>query len=135
MTGRPSVLFVCVKNSGKSQMAAALLRHVAGDTLVVHSAGTHPGGGLNHLSVQVLSEVGIDMTGEHPKALTFEAVHGADLVVTLGREATVDQVPGTRFETWDTDEPSLRGIEGIERMRQIRDDIAARVEGLNRQLG
>lgn len=124
---RPSVLFVCVKNAGKSQMAASLMRKLVGDDVEVHSAGTVPGGALNALSVQVLQEVGADTADEHPKALDPELVQAVDLVVTLGRAAQVDPVPGTKFENWDTDEPSERGIDGIERMRLVRDDIAARV--------
>ncbi|MBM4554963.1 phosphatase [Prescottella equi] len=131
---KPSVLFVCVKNGGKSQMAAGLMRKAAGDTVEVHSAGTKPGAAVNALSAQSLLEVGVDITAETPKAIDPQLVRGVDLVVTLGREAHVDPVPGTRFENWDTDEPSERGIDGIERMRLVRDDIAARVEQLTGQL-
>ena len=104
--GRPRVLFVCVKNAGKSQMAAGLMRHVAGDTVEVRSAGTKAGTSLNKLSVASLLEVGVDITGEHPKALTEEMVADADVVVILGREAHVAEVADTRFFTWVTDEPS-----------------------------
>jgi arsenate-mycothiol transferase len=128
---RPSVLFVCVRNSGKSQMAAGLMRHLAGDRVQVSSAGTDPGAALNALSVEALLEVGVDVTDEHPKPVTAEMVRAADLVVTLGLVVTLDHVPGTRFETWDTDEPSTRGIDGMARMRLIRDDINARVQQLN----
>ncbi len=131
---KPSVLFVCVKNGGKSQMAAGLMRKAAGDTVEVHSAGTKPGAAVNALSAQSLLEVGVDITAETPKAIDPQLVRGVDLVVTLGREAHVDPVPGTRFENWDTDEPSERGIDGIDRMRLVRDDIAARVEQLTGQL-
>ena len=102
MARKPSVLFVCVKNGGKSQMAAGLMRHAAGD--------------------------------ESPKAIDPAIVRDVDLVVTLGREANVEYIAGTAFENWDTDEPSLRGIDGIERMRLVRDDIAARVEARTRRL-
>lgn len=132
--GRPSVLFVCVKNAGKSQMAASLMRKLAGDDVEVHSAGTAPGAALNPLSVQVLDEVGADTTGERPKSLDPQLVQSVDVVVTLGREAHVDPVPGTDFENWDTDEPSERGIDGIERMRLVRDDIASRVAELAARL-
>ena len=131
---KPSVLFVCVKNGGKSQMAAGLMRKVAGDRVVVHSAGTAPGSAINELSAQSLLEVGVDITGEHPKPIDPALLREVDLVVTLGREAHVEVPPGTGLENWDTDEPSERGIEGIERMRLVRDDIAARVEELNEQL-
>ena len=127
---RPRVLFVCVKNGGKSQMAAGLMRLRAGDTVEVHSAGTQPGTTINELSAASLTEIGVDITGEHPKPVTADAVRAADLVVTLGREAQVEPVPGTRFENWDTDEPSERGIEGMERMRLVRDDIDRRVQDL-----
>lgn len=127
---RPSVLFVCVKNGGKSQMAAGLMRRAAGDRVEVGSAGTRPGASLNAQSVESLRELGIDITGEAPKLLTPEMVADADLVVALGREAVVEPVDGTPVENWDTDEPSDRGIEGMERMRLVRDDIAARVDEL-----
>lgn len=131
---KPSVLFVCVKNGGKSQMAAGLMRQAAGDTVDVHSAGTQPGTALNALSVQSLAEVGIDIADQSPKAVDPQLVRDVDVVVTLGREARVEPVPGTRFENWDTDEPSDRGIDGIERMRLVRDDIAARVTDLATEL-
>lgn len=131
---KPSVLFVCVKNAGKSQMAAGLMRKIAGATVDVYSAGTKPGTGVNALSAECLLEVGVDITGEHPKPLDPELVGDVDIVVTLGNEAHVEPVQGTRFETWDTDEPSERGIDGIDRMRLIRDDITARVRVLAEQL-
>lgn len=127
---RPAVLFVCVKNAGKSQMAAGLLRMIAGDAVQVHSAGTTPGNAINDLSAQVLAEVGIDITEESPKPVDPQLVRNVDVVVTLGREAHVDPTPGTRFERWDTSDPSERGIDGIERMRLVRDEIAARVDDL-----
>ena len=128
------MLFVCVKNGGKSQMAAGLMRQIAGDRIDVYSAGTSPGSALNGLSVQSLQEVGADIIGEHPKPIDPALLRKVDLVVTLGREARVDVPPGTRLENWDTDEPSERGIEGIERMRLVRDDITARVQRLAEQL-
>jgi len=127
---RPQVLFVCVKNGGKSQMAAGLMKSRAGDTVEVHSAGTKPGSKINELSAASLAEVGVDITGEQPKLITDGDVRAADVVLTLGREAHVEPVPGTRFEDWDTDEPSERGIEGMERMRLVRDDIDRRVQDL-----
>lgn len=131
---KPSVLFVCVKNGGKSQMAAGLMRRTAGNAVDVHSAGTKPGTAVNALSAQSLLEIGVDITAETPKPIDPQLLRGVDVVVTLGREAHVDPVPGPRFENWDTDEPSERGIDGIERMRLIRDDIAARVTHLADQL-
>jgi len=124
------VLFVCVKNGGKSQMAAGLMAKRAGDAITVESAGTKPGSAVNGLSAESLAEVGVDITGGTPKPVTPEMVEAADVVVTLGREAHVDAVPGTAFENWDTDEPSERGIDGIERMRLVRDDIARRADDL-----
>jgi arsenate-mycothiol transferase len=135
MVDRPSVLFVCVKNGGKSQMAAGLMRQVAGDAIAVDSAGTQPGPTINALSAASLAEVGIDISDQTPKPVTGDLVRAADVVVTLGRDAKVDPVAGTRVENWDTDEPSARGIEGMERMRLVRDDIATRVRDLAARLG
>ncbi|MDA2889817.1 low molecular weight phosphatase family protein [Mycolicibacterium sp. BiH015] len=133
-SSKPSVLFVCVKNGGKSQMAAGLMRQVAGDTVIVYSAGTKPGTAVNELSAQALLEVGVDITAEQPKPVDYELARDVDLVVTLGREATLDPLPGTRVENWDTDEPSERGIDGLDRMRLVRDDIATRVQQLHTAL-
>ena len=133
-TQHPHVLFVCVKNGGKSQMAAGLLRAAAGDALGVSSAGTRPGGALNAQSVDALLELGVDIRDERPRALEPALVEEADLVVVLGREAAVTSHDGTPVEVWETDEPSERGIEGMERMRLVRDDIAARVEALRERL-
>jgi arsenate-mycothiol transferase len=130
----PSVLFVCVKNGGKSQMAAGLMRHAAGDTITVTSAGTQPGTAVNALSAAALAELGVDITTETPQVVTEAMVRAADLVVTLGRDAFVEPIDGTRFETWDTVEPSELGIDGLERMRLVRDDIATRVATLRVQL-
>ncbi|WP_170981085.1 low molecular weight phosphatase family protein [Mycolicibacterium sp. CR10] len=131
---KPSVLFVCVKNGGKSQMAAGLMRQLAGDTVTVYSAGTKPGDAVNDLSAQALLEVGVDITDEQPTPVDYELARHVDLVVTLGREAQLDPLPGTRVENWDTDEPSERGIDGLERMRLVRDDITARVQRLHTAL-
>ena len=130
----PQVVFVCVKNGGKSQMAAALMRQIAGDSIRVLSAGTQPGGELNALSVESLSAVGASTEGEYPKQLTTEMLQSADVVVVLGQEAEVAAGPETKVERWDTDEPSLRGIEGRERMDLVRDDIARHVRALAREL-
>ena len=131
----PAVLVVCVGNGGKSQIAAALMRRRAGDAVEVHSAGTKPKGELNALSVQSLEEVGASTSGEYPKPIDPALLARMDVVVTLGSEARVEPVDGPVFETWVTDEPSTRGIEGMERMRLVRDDIAARVAGLAERLG
>ncbi|MGW4632887.1 thioredoxin-disulfide reductase [Nocardia sp. NPDC004415] len=131
---RPTVLFVCVRNSGKSQMAAALMRQTAGPDIEVHSAGTDPGSGLNALSVQVLDEVGASTDGEHPKPIDPNLYSGIDLVVVLGAEAKVEAPEGLPVQTWITDEPSERGIDGIDRMRLVRDDIATRITQLTEQI-
>ena len=123
-------MFVCVKNGGKSQMAAGLMRNLAGDSVHVYSAGTKPGDSINPLSAESLAEVGVDIPAETPKPIDPGLVRGVDFVITLGREAHVDPVAGTEFENWDTDEPSERGIDGLERMRLIRDDIATRAADL-----
>ncbi|UGT62184.1 low molecular weight phosphatase family protein [Nocardia asteroides] len=133
-TTTPSVLFVCARNSGKSQMAAALLRQAGPGLVRVHSAGTDPGTALNPLSVQVLEEVGATVDGEYPKPLDPAIAAHAEVVVVLGTEAELDLPPGPRLLRWDTDEPSARGIDGIERMRLIRKDIAARVHALLTEL-
>lgn len=130
----PSVLFVCVKNGGKSQMAAGLMRKAVGDAVEVHSAGTKPSGTVNALSAEALLEVGVDLAGEQPKPIDPKLLSRIDYVITLGSEARVDLVDGPTFENWNTDEPSERGIDGIERMRLVRDDIAARVEELASRL-
>jgi arsenate-mycothiol transferase len=131
----PSVLFVCVKNGGKSQMAAGLMHEIAGAAVDVHSAGTKPGSEVNKVSAESLAEVGVDISRETPKPIAPQLLRDVDIVVTLGREAHVEPVAGTRFENWDTDEPSERGIDGIERMRLVRDDIEERVRRLLEELG
>ncbi|QIK71292.1 low molecular weight phosphatase family protein [Propioniciclava coleopterorum] len=130
----PRVLFVCVKNGGKSQMAAALLRSLAGDAVEVSSAGTRPGEGLNALSVASLDAVGASTAGERPRQLTEDMMRVADRVIVLGAEAELPQVAGVTVERWITDEPSERGIDGRERMDLVRDDIAARVRTLLAEL-
>ena len=136
MSSTPSVLFVCVKNGGKSQMAAALMRHAAGDAVEVHSAGTHPGSSINAESVAAVAEVGADMSDQVPKPIDPALLARVDRVVVLGFEAVVDPVPGMigSIETWETVEPSRDRIEGADRMRLIRDDIAARVAVLITEL-
>lgn len=136
-TETPRVLFVCVKNGGKSQMAAALFRHRVGDRAIVESAGTEPGTSLNQQSADSVAQVGASMAGEHPKQLTNAMLQAATRVIVIGTEAQVVPVPGMHaaIEVWETDEPSTRGIEGAERMALIRDDIAARVDALATELG
>ncbi|WPO85265.1 low molecular weight phosphatase family protein [Herbiconiux sp. KACC 21604] len=129
----PCVVFVCRRNRGKSQLAAALMRAATerdGVAVEVVSAGTEPGEGLNEEAVAALGELGVGVGDEHPKSLTDEMLARADLVVVLGTEARVEAREGLAVETWVTDEPSLRGIHGEERMRLVRDDIGSRVEEL-----
>ena len=129
----PRVLFVCVKNGGKSQMAEGLMRHVAGASIEASSAGTHAGTSINAESAEALLELGIDITSQTTTQLTAEIIAASDLVVVLGEDAQVD-AGVTPLERWETDEPSRRGIDGMERMRLIRDDILARVEALRTRL-
>lgn len=134
MTDTPKVLFVCVSNNGKSVMAQGLMHHIAGDRIDATSAGTKAKPGVNAQSVDVLAELGVDISAHQATQLTDDLVAAADLVVVLGTQAHVDPVGGTPIEIWDTDEPSLRGIEGFERMRLIRDDIGSRVTELTTRL-
>lgn len=131
---KPAVLFVCVKNGGKSQMAAGLMRLEAGPKISVTSAGTSPGVAINSLSAEVLLDLGVDIRNETPKQLTADDMRAAGLVVVLGSEANVDPVDGVQLEVWEIDEPSTRGIEGRERMELVRDDIHARVTELASRL-
>lgn len=132
MSPTPTILFVCVRNSGKSQMAAALAEKHAGARLEIHSAGTEPGTSINAESAASLEEVGADMSDGRPKAIDPEILRTADRVVVIGEEAQLDLPDDARgtMERWVTDEPSSRGIEGMERMRLVRDDIDAKVRGL-----
>ena len=128
----PSVLFVCVRNGGKSQMAAALMRLQAGDRVEVHSAGTDPGTAVNALAAEAVSELGADMSRQTPTSIDPALLRRADRVVVLGDEAAgeMDDDQVGSIEVWRTDEPSHRGIEGLERMRLVRDDIDRRVRAL-----
>ena len=134
MSAKPSALFVCVKNGGKSQMAAGILRDAAGDRIVVHSAGTEPGTELNTLSVESLQEINIDIRNEKPKPIDPVLLREVSVVILLGNEAKLENEDGITVQRWDTDEPSERGIDGIERMRLIRDDIATRVDHFANEL-
>ena len=130
----PSVLFVCSKNGGKSQLAAGLMNQLANGSVTVYSAGTKPGKSLNPQAVESLTELGIDISSEHPKPVTEDVLDVVDAVIVLGTEAKLEPREGTRFEVWETDEPSERGIEGMERMRLVRDDIRSRVRDLYEDL-
>jgi arsenate-mycothiol transferase len=133
-SGKPSVLFVCSSNSGKSPMAAGLMEELAAGAVQVRSCGTAPAGAVNPESAASLAELGIDIGGKLPTAVTDEAQRAADVVVILGGNAQLRQLPGTRYERWEIGEPSLRGIHGAERMRLVRDEIRARIETLYREL-
>jgi len=130
----PTVLFVCVRNAGKSQMAAALMRELSHGTVHALSAGTEPGEHLNGESVASLGAIGVSMEGEHTKAVTVEMMRAADRVVVVGPEAQPPAVPGVVVERWLPDEPSERGIEGRERMDLLRDELASRVRALQAEL-
>ena len=131
---KPAGLFVCSKNGGKSQLAAGLMNQLANGNVTVYSAGTKPGKSLNPQAVESLTELGIDISSEHPKPVTEDVLDVVDAVIVLGTEAKLEPREGTRFEVWETDEPSERGIEGMERMRLVRDDIGSRVRDLYEDL-
>ena len=126
-SSRPTVLFVCVHNAGRSQMAAGYLRHLAGDSIEVLSAGSEPADQVNPVAVEAMAEEGIDITAERPKVLTTEAVQESDVVVTMGCGDACPFFPGTRYEDWELDDPAGQGIEAV---RPIRDEIRRRIEAL-----
>ena len=123
----PEVLFVCVHNAGRSQMAAALLTHLADGRVVVRSAGSAPAEAINPAVVQALDEIGIDIRKEMPKLLTDEAVRSSDVVVTMGCGDACPVYPGKRYLDWKLDDPAGQGVEAV---RPIRDEIKVRVEKL-----
>ena len=129
---RPSVLFVCIHNAGRSQMAAGFLQALAGGAVEVRSAGSTPASAVNPVAVAAMAEVGIDIASEQPKVLTAEAVKASDVVVTMGCGDTGPFYPGTRYEAWELDDPAGRTIEEV---RPIRDAIRSRVVGLLYELG
>ncbi|MCK8468300.1 arsenate reductase ArsC [Microbacterium sp. KSW4-16] len=130
-TAKPSVLFVCVHNAGRSQMAAGFLRDIAGDRIEVRSAGSMPADQINPIAVEAMSELGIDITAEQPKVLTTEAVQASDVVITMGCGDACPFFPGKRYEDWKLDDPAGQGIDAV---RPIRDDIRARIEQLVNEL-
>ncbi|PRB15164.1 arsenate reductase ArsC [Microbacterium sp. MYb62] len=130
-TTTPSVLFVCVHNAGRSQMAAGFLRSIAGDRIEVRSAGSMPADRINPIAVDAMAEFGIDITAEAPKVLTTEAVQASDVVITMGCGDACPFFPGKRYEDWVLDDPAGQGIEAV---RPIRDDIRARIERLVAEL-
>jgi arsenate reductase len=127
----PEVLFVCVHNAGRSQMAAALLIQQAGGRVTVRSAGSEPASSLNPRVVEAMREVGIDISREFPKPLTDDSVRSADVVITMGCGDACPIYPGKRYEDWDLEDPAGKDIETV---RHIRDEIGARVRKLVREL-
>ena len=124
---KPSVLFVCVHNAGRSQMAAAFLSHLSGNAVEVRSAGSAPADQVNPAAVQAMAEVGIDIAAEKPKILSDQTVRDSDVVITMGCGDTCPFYPGKRYEDWVLDDPAGKDIAAI---RPIRDDIRRRVEAL-----
>jgi len=122
-----SVLFVCVHNAGRSQMAAGWLRSLAGDAVEVRSAGSVPGDQVNPAAVAAMAEVGIDISDQRPKVLTTDAVEASDVVITMGCGDACPIFPGKRYLDWDLEDPAGKGIESV---RPIRDEIRQRVEAL-----
>ncbi len=131
MRDKPSVLFVCVHNAGRSQMAAGWLTHLAAGRIEVRSAGSAPADQVNPIAVEAMREVGIDITGEQPKVLTMDAVESSDAVITMGCGDACPVFPGKRYEDWQLDDPAGQGIEMV---RQVRDEIRTRVERLLTEL-
>ena len=123
----PAVLFLCVHNSGRSQMAAGWLRHLAGDRVIVYSGGSAPASEINPVAVVAMGEVGIDITDEFPKPWTDEIVRAADVVITMGCGDACPLYPGKRYEDWELDDPAGQGLDAV---RRIRDEIRSRVDAL-----
>jgi arsenate reductase len=128
---KPSVLFVCVHNAGRSQMAAGWLRHLAGDTVEVRSAGSAPADTVNPAAVEAMREVGIDITDQKPKILEYDTVESSDVIVTMGCGDACPYFPGKRYEDWKLEDPAGRGVEAV---RPIRDEIRSRIEKLLAEL-
>ena len=132
MTATPTVLFLCVHNAGRSQMAAGWLRHLAGDRVQVLSGGSAPAEQVNAAAVEAMREVGVDIADAHPKQWTDETLGAADVIVTMGCGDTCPVYPGKRYLDWQLDDPAGRSVEAV---RPIRDDIERRVRGLLEELG
>ncbi|MBU3705368.1 MAG: arsenate reductase ArsC [Mycobacterium sp.] len=131
MMSRPSVLFVCIHNAGRSQMAAGFLRALAGDAIVVRSAGSEPAAHINPAAVEAMAEAGIDISGQTPALLTHEAVEASDVVITMGCGDACPVFPGISYRNWELPDPAGKGLDAV---RPIRDDIKARVEALVAEL-
>jgi arsenate reductase (thioredoxin) len=132
VTDRPTVLFLCVHNAGRSQMAAAWTRHLGGEAVQVLSGGSEPADAINPAAVAVMGEVGIDLTGQQPRRWTEADLEATDVVVTMGCGDTCPVVPGTRYVDWPLEDPAGRGADAV---RPIRDEIERRVRGLLDELG
>ncbi|MFB9776539.1 arsenate reductase ArsC [Brevibacterium otitidis] len=130
-TTKPSVLFVCVHNAGRSQMAAGYLTELSGGRIEVRSAGSEPADQINPVAVEAMAEDGIDITSASPKILTTDAVKASDVVITMGCGDACPIFPGKRYEDWDLADPAGQGIEAV---RPVRDDIKARIEQLVSEL-
>jgi arsenate reductase len=128
---KPSVLFLCVHNAGRSQMAAGWLRHLARDRVEIRSAGTEPADHVNPAAVAAMAEVGIDITDQTPKVLDYATAQDSDIIITMGCGETCPYFPGKRYEDWKLDDPAGQPLHTV---RRIRDDIRARVEELVRDL-
>ncbi|MEU4382855.1 arsenate reductase ArsC [Micromonospora echinofusca] len=131
MSDKPSVLFVCVHNAGRSQMAAGWLRHLAGDAVEVRSAGSAPAGTVNPAAVEAMREVGIDISTQTPTLLEYATAESSDVIVTMGCGDACPVFPGKRYEDWQLEDPAGKGVEAV---RPIRDEIRARVQRLLREL-
>lgn len=127
MSEKKTIMFVCVHNAGRSQMAAGFMRELGGDRVEVLSAGSAPKDSINPVAVEAMSELGIDITNQKPKILTPEAVQQSDVVITMGCGDACPYYPGKRYEDWKLDDPAGQGIEPV---RIIRDEIKGRVEQL-----
>lgn len=126
-SAKPSVLFVCVHNAGRSQMAAAYLTHLAGDRIDVRSAGSAPADQVNPAVAEAMAEEGIDISAETPKVLTVDAVRASDVVITMGCGDACPVFPGKRYLDWTLDDPAGEGVDAV---RPIRDEIRTRIENL-----
>lgn len=131
MTTKPSVLFVCVHNAGRSQMAAGFLSALAGDAIEVRSAGSAPGNAVNPAAAEAMAEVGIDISDQTPKILTTDAVEASDVVITMGCGDTCPIFPGKSYRDWVLEDPAGKGVEAV---RPIRDEIKTRIEALIEEL-
>ncbi len=131
MTTKPSVLFVCVHNAGRSQMAAGFLSALAGDAIEVRSAGSAPGSAVNPAAVEAMAEVGIDISHQTPKILTTDAVEASDVVITMGCGDTCPFFPGKSYRDWVLEDPAGKGVDAV---RPIRDQIRTRIEELIAEL-